>query len=411
MGDKDMCRFKPLLALSSICLISFAHAQGPSKAPSAVQAAPAKKSESFKSFTGKVLANKVRLRSKPDLDGHIVRQIGKDDLLLIVGEEGDFWAVKPPRGTKAYVFRSYILDQIVEANRVNVRLEPHVDAPIIGQLQAGDKIQGEVCSLNHKWLEIAPPSNAQFYVSKEFIAQAGGPEYLAVMEKRKSQADEMLASACLLAEAESKKPYEEMAPQEAIDKFQTILLSYADFPAAVAHAKEGLALLKDTYLQKKIAYLEARAELPQEAKDELLAKHKLESQELLRAGTNKPDPSAWTRKKEKADLTDRMRFWDTIEESLYLSWNAFHTGKKADDFYQEQKVNAIVLTGKVESYDFPVKNKPGDYILRQDDTPIAYLYSTQVKLDQYEGKTVKLLASPRPNNHFAFPAYFVISVE
>ena len=411
-----MSALKSLLALSALSCATLAIAQPSAptkKAPPMAESAPiAKKTDSFKPFTGKVLANKVRIRAKADLESRIVRQANKNDFLLIVGESGDFLAVQPPKGTKAYVFRSYILDNIVEANRVNVRLEPHVDAPIIGQLQAGDKVQGDICAMNHKWLEIAPPGNAHFYISKEFIEKVGGPDYLAAMEKRKSEVDELTSSAFFSAEAECKKAYENMSIQEPTEKFMTILRSYGDFPEAVQQAKEGLALLKDTYLDKKIAYLDNRSELTPAAKEELLAKHKAENRELFQNEIVKSDPALWNKRSlPKANLTDRMRFWDTIEESLYLSWSAFHSGKKLDDFYQEQKANATIVTGKIENYDHPVKNKPGDYILRGPSAPVAYLYSTSVDLEKFAGKNVTMLVSPRPNNHFAFPAYFVLSVE
>lgn len=393
-----------LIHLFALVFASSAMAETPAKAP-------VKKAESFKPFTGKVQANKVRVRSKPDLESHIIRQLAKGDLLLINGEEGEFWSVQPPKGTKAYVFRTYILDGVVEANRVNVRLEPHADAPIIAQLQAGDKVRGDVCAMNHKWLEIEPPVSAKFYISKEFVSQAGGPEYLAAMEKRSAQARELVSSAFLIAEAECKKPFEEMSILEATEKFQTVLNSYADFPETATQAREGLALLKDTYLQKKIAYLESKAELPAELKQELLAKHHAENKELFKNEVVRPDPNLWQQRRPKQTLTDRMRLWDTIEESLYLSWTAFHTGKKEDEFYQEQRANATVLTGTIQCYDYPVKNRPGDFVLRGAEAPIAYLYSTHVDLEKYEGKTVTILASPRPNNHFAFPAYFVLSVE
>lgn len=376
--------------------------------PAKTAAAPAKKTEAFKPFTGKVAANKVRIRSKADIEAHIIKQANKNDLLLVVGEEGDFYAIEPMKDTKAYVFRSYILDDVVEANRVNVRLEPHVDAPIIGQLQAGDKVKGQVCALNHKWLEIAPPKGTRFFVSKEFITQAGGPDYLATMEKRKSQVVEMLANAYASAESECKKNYEEMSPQQTIEQFQTILRNFTDFPEACSQAKEGLALLKETYLNKKIGYLEARAELPESAKKELLAKHKAESSELFADCSVKIDPELFSKRSVKRDC---LSFWDTLEESLYLSWSAFHSGKKIDDFYAEQKANATVLTGRIEAYDYDVKNKPGDFVLRGPDAPIAYLYSTHIDLSQHQGRQITLLAAPRPNNHFAFPAYYVLSVE
>ncbi len=363
----------------------------------------------FKPFTGKLLASKVRIRAKPDLDSPIIRQMSKNDLLLVVGEEGDFYAIEPLKDTKAYIFRSYVLDNVVEANRVNVRLEPHVDAPIIAQLQAGDRVDGTICSMNHKWLEIPPPKGTHFYVAKEFVSHAGGPEFLANMEKKKTQVEELLSSAYLNAETECKKEYEQMAPQQAIEQFQTIIRNFADFPEAVIQAKEGLALLKETYLNKKIAFLESKAELSATAKEELLAKHQAESSELFGNGAIRIDSNLWGKRGQKKE---QLGLWDALEESLYLSWAAFHSGKTFDDYYSEQKANASVLTGIIERYTYDMKDKPGDFILRSsDDVPIAYLYSTKIDLDQYAGKTVTLLATPRPNHHFAFPAYYVFSVE
>ncbi|HSX25993.1 MAG TPA: SH3 domain-containing protein [Chlamydiales bacterium] len=400
--------------LRHLCLLSFCFAlnaapqSAPPKNPPAAAQPSVKKVDPFKPFTGKIVANKVRIRAKADIEGHIIRQVNKGDLLLIVGEEGDFYAVEPPKDTKAYVFRSYILDDCVEANRVNVRLEPHVDAPIIAQLQAGDKVHGQVCSMNHKWIEIAPPKSTRFFVSKEYIGQAGGPEFIVNMEKRKVQVDELLRGAYFNAEAECKKTFEEMAPQHIIDQFQTILRNFADFPEVTAQAKDGLALLKETYLNKKINYLEARAELTEPAKKELLAKHKEESRELFADAPINIDPELWSKRPHKKD---NISLWDTIEESLYLSWTAFHAGKKVDDFYAEQKANASLLTGFIEPYDHDVRNKPGEFVLRSSNAPIAYLYSTHVDLEKYAGKTVTVLVSPRPNNHFAFPAYYVLGVE
>lgn len=400
--------FSPwMLSVCTLAALSFADAAPVNVKPSAPTAA--KKQETFKTFTGKVLANKVRMRVKPDLESHIIRQFNKNDLLLVVAEKGDFYAIQPPKEMKAYVFRSYVLDNIVEASRVNVRLEPHIDAPIIGQLQAGDKINGQICSMNHKWLEIDPPSDAKFYISKEFISQVGGPDYLVMMQKRKAQAEESLSKAFFIAESECKKDYEEMSILEPTEQLQTIVRNYSDFPEITKQAKEGLALLKDSYLQKKIAFLESKAELSASAKEELLAKHKSETKEFLTDSA--PRTSAWGKRAIQKDMTDQMRLWDTVEESLFLSWNAFHTNKTLDDFYAEQKANASVVFGTIEPYNHPVKNKPGDFILRGDDAPLAYIYSTKVNLHDCVGKKVALLVTPRPNNHFAFPAYYVLSVE
>lgn len=398
----------------SVCTFAVVHFIDAAPAPASAKpaaAAAVKKQETFKTFTGKVLANKVRMRVKPDVESHIIRQFNKNDLLLVVAEKGDFYAIEPPKEMKAYVFRSYVLDNVVEASRVNVRLEPHIDAPIIAQLQMGDKVNGHVCTMNHKWLEITPPADAKFYISKEFISQVGGPDYLVMMEKRKTQAEESLSKAFFTAECECKKPYEEMSILEPTEQLQTIVRNFSDFPEITKQAKEGLALLKDSYLQKKIAFLESKTELSASAKEEMLTKHKTETSEFFTEASPSPRTSTWGKRAVQKDMTDQMRLWDTVEESLFLSWNAFHTNKTLDDFYTEQKANASVIFGTVEPYNHPVKNKPGDFILRGEDTPLAYLYSTRINLHECVGKKVSLLVTSRPNNHFAFPAYYVLSVE
>ncbi len=364
--------------------------------------------KTFKPFTGKITANKVRMRVKADLDSPIVRQFAKNDLLLVVGEEGEFFAVQPPKDTKGYVFRSYILDDIVEANKVNVRLEPNPDAPILGQLETGMKVASKICDSNHKWLEISIPQTTRFYVSKEFVIQAGGPEYLSTMEKRKEQVEDLYHSAMALAEIEAQKSYEDMSIFTASEQFQTIIRNYSDFPEILTAAKEALAQLKETYLNKKIAYLEERTELSPSAKEELIAKHNEETKEYF--ATEHAHPSFWGKKKQQNHSTEN-KLWDSLEEALYLSWTSFHSGKKMDDFYTEQKANSTVLTGWLEPYNNPVKDKPGNYILKGSNGPIAYVYSTHVDLEKFVDKEVTLAASPRPNNHFAFPAYFVLSVE
>ncbi len=386
--------------VSLVCTQVFADTPSPAK--------PAVETIAFKPFTGKILGNKVRMRSKPDFDGHIIRQLNKNDLLLVVGEEGDFWAVQPPRNTKAYVFRSYVIDNTVEAAKVNIRLEPHVDAPVIGQLRAGDKISAEICMHNNKWLEIAAPSSVRFYVSKEFVSAAGGPEFLERMEKKRFDVSALLASSYALAEAECKKPFEEMDPKLAITQFEKIVQNYAEFEEELRQAKEGLLALEDNYIKKKVAFLEGKPDAPS------IPEVVFPKVSAVADVSVKQDPNIWQKRNfftKNKNATSKMKYWQHVEEGLYASWANYHNEKKPAEFYQEQKVNATTLKGTVECYDTHLKNRPGDYILKEKGAPVAYLYSTQIDLDKSLGKNVNLVVSPRPNHHFAFPAYFVLEVQ
>jgi len=359
--------------------------------------------ESFKAFTGKVLGNKVRLRAKPDIESHIIQQLGKNDLLLVLEDADQFWAVKPPNELKAYVFRSYILDDVVEANRVNIRLGPSVTSPVIGQLQAGDKIQGVVSSENKKWLEIVPPENTRFYVSKEFLSYAGGADYFISMERRKEKVTSLLDKAYTVYQEEIKTSFEEMTPTNVIDILQNIIKNYSDFPSHVYKAKKLMADFQEKYVEKKLTYLEEKSAKAEDIKDEnLFPKIELPQQQSI----VKND------KQEFYTIADGSKFWENVEKSLFSNWVAFHTNKTQKDFYNEQKANALFVSGIVQSYNKAMSNRPGDYILKdKSNIPVAFLYSTTVDLERYIGKNVKMLVSPRPNNHFAHPAYFVLDIR
>ncbi|MBN1914842.1 MAG: hypothetical protein JW769_03015 [Parachlamydiales bacterium] len=347
-------------------------------------------SKEFRPFTGKISANKVRIRLEPNLESFVIRTGNKNDLILIVGEQENFWAIKPPQDVKAYIYRTYILDGVIEANRVNIRLSPNNEAPIIGKLSQGEKIQGSILEENPKWLEIEPPNNVSFYISKDYVTFAGDDKYIIKMEKRNKKASDILNDAFFLAEKECKKPFNEMDPNAAIAKFEKIIQKYFDFPDYVKQAKEGLALLQDTYLQKKIVYLEKASDKKVGEKEKMAAL----------APVNK-----------EISPTDKMCFWQPVEEAIYQAWNTFNPEKSKNDFYQEQEVQSLALEGIVENYNVDVKGKPGDYILRKNNVPIAYLYSTKIDLEKYQGKKVTLLLSPRPNNNFAFPAYYVNAIK
>ena len=352
---------------------------------------PAVHSATFAAFTGKVRAGKLRLRVNPELDGYVIKELNKGTLLSIVGEKEDFWAVEPIADTKAYIFRSFVLDNTVEGNHVNLRLEPSLEAPVIGHMNSGEHVEGTISPLNSKWLEVTPPKSIQFYVSKEYIENVGGPEVKIEYETRRSKVEELLDTTALLVKAEMRKAFSEIDAERLAHNYEVIINDFSDFSQFADQAKSELASLNETYLKRKIEYLENKAN----GIDEIItAEDGTDTGKLS-------DPA-----------TDKMKLWDPIEESLYLTWARLNEDRNMHEYYDEQKLNSIILTGIIESYTAAVKNKPGSYIIRDDrDLPIGYVYSTVVNIDSLVGKKVSLTASPRPNNNFAFPAYFVYEVE
>jgi hypothetical protein len=191
------------------------------------------------------------------------------------------------------------------------------------------------------------------------------------------------------------KPFPQISLDRLVANYKKIASQFSDFPEQTKRSQELLDELNETYLHKKIAYLEAKAENP------------------LNTAVSIAEPLGFpTLPLSREEPKERMDFWNPIEEELYQNWEKSAVASKSD-FYAEQKRNSVKLTGVLEVYNRSVKNKPGDYLLVDKDSkmPLAFLYSTLVDLHDKMGKLVTVEAAPRDNRHFAYPAYFVISIK
>ncbi len=373
---------------------------------------------SFRPFTGKTTGDKVRLRVNPDLDSPIIKELNSGDLLNITQESGDFFAVKPPVGTKTYIFRTYILDGLIEGTNINVRLAPDTEAPIIAQLNTGDNVEGIVSPINSKWLEIAPPKSAHFYVSKDYIEYAGDSDFIAKVERRRRDVSEALNSAYLISQSELRKPFEEINFDLIKKNFDTITKEYQDFPDQAQKASEALSHTQEAYLNKKISYLETKSsDSPDTWKtNNANLNEKLQTYEKQISTLQKQQNTSKNSETVTASkiTTDKMEIWEPIEADIFRRWQIAdeeNADRTLEEFYAEQSLESKVISGILEPYTTLVKNKPGDYIIRHDNVPIAYLYSTKANLQDSIGEHVTIVAILRDNNNFAFPAYFALSIR
>lgn len=369
---------------------------------------------SYGSFTGKITRDKVRLRAEGHLDAPIVRETNRGDLFVVVGETPEFYAVLPPKDTKAFVFRTFVLDNVIEGSRVNVRLKPELEAPVIAQLNTGDRINGAVSTQNSKWFEITPPASARFYIAKEYIQKVGTPDLLDKLEKRKNDATNLLQTATAKSQAEMQKPFEEIHLEATIADLNRLIKDYSDLETQVEEAQKLLATVNEVYLQKKLIYLEEQAKRSSAMIAATAEKSKVPVQ------PPKDQPEVGNKVTEHLDssstgsVTAKMSSWINAENAQFSQWASQHTENYTmADFYNDQKEHALTLKGVIEPYQRPVKNKPGDYLLmnRFSNLPVAYLYSTTINLQDYVGSEVNVIVAPRPNNHFAYPAYYVLGVK
>ena len=202
---------------------------------------PSKKGAHLKAFTGKIIGNNVRMRTAPDLASHIISELSKDDYVVVEGQNGEFYAIGAPSHLKAYIFRGFVIDDVVEGNRVNVRLAPDRDAPIIGHYSTGHPIHGKICENNNKWLEIDIPKESRFYIAKEYVEYAGNPELKAIQDKRRETVTQLLESTKLLSQGEMRKAF----PEIDIDKINKISGMDITFVTTADTDKEAKSLLTE----------------------------------------------------------------------------------------------------------------------------------------------------------------------
>lgn len=378
------------------------------------QTAPAEKTsvnQSFQSFTGKMTGNKVRLRLQPNLDGHIIKEILKDEILAVVAENNDYYGVTPSKESKAYVFRTFILDNQVEAKRVNVRLSPDTEAPVVTQLNSGTTVDVRLCAQHPKWYEINFPKDVLFWVAKEYVEKIGPIEYAEKYQERLNNANRLIATAELISQTEFRKPFQELDINRVLQNFEKVIKEFPDLDSAKHKAEHLITQAQKAYCDKKIAFLENKAG---QAATEVKHLHaKLSSNqaedtakvfETLRMVDQNSIVSS-------SELTDKMKVWQPLELALFQAWANEHPQENLNDFYAEELLDCTIASGIVEPFNSMTKHKPGDFILVENDQTVAYLYSTHLNLQDLVGENHSFKVVERDNHEFAFPAYYVLEVK
>lgn len=364
---------------------------------------PSKKqlSSAFEPFTGKMTGSRVRVRLQPSLDGLILKELVQGELVIVTGEIDDFYAVKPDPKCKGYIYRAYVLDNVVEANNVNLRLEPDTHAPILTQLGQGDVVKGVTCPENNKWLMTDLPDTVRFYIAKDYVANVGDVSLFKRTQTRRQQLTSRLDSLEKSIQDEMKKAFAEIQLVPYVNDLKAIIVQNQDLPELVEKAQSLIKTIQEQYLQLSLGK-------PLETAKEPSAISISETPQSHIAALDTTEPS------KIPDIRRFPSFALEQQENNYLD-QALRTGKieNKESFYSEELKNAQEISGQLVPYDRPVKNRPGDFMLVDAKTkvPVAYLYSCSLDLNQFAGQAVHLMVSPRPNHHFALPAYIVLDIK
>ncbi|AKR32167.1 SH3 domain-containing protein [Chlamydia trachomatis] len=397
----------------------------------------------FSPFTGEIKGNRVRLRLAPHTDSFIIKELSKGDCLAVLGESKDYYVVAAPEGVRGYVFRTFVLDNVIEGEKVNVRLEPSTSAPILARLSKGTVVK-TLGAAQGKWIEIALPKQCVFYVAKNFVKNVGALDLYNQKEGQKKLALDLLSSAMDFADAELQKKIEDI-DLDAIYKKMNLAQSeeFKDVPGLQSLVQKALERVQEAFLAKSlekssVKVPEIRHKVLEEiavvspAVEETPVVTKTEEQKVTTVPVPAPavvtEPaqdlssvkgsllSHYIRKKGFVKASPVIEGRESFERSLFAVWLSLQPEEirhqlTMESFYRDEQKKKRVLTGELEVYPHIVKNNPGDYLLKNGEDVVAFVYATSIDLSKWLGKSVVLECVSRPNNHFAFPAYIVLSVK
>lgn len=399
-------RFATILAFLS-CTVSQTWADEPKATDT-----PTHTPKRFESFTGKITGHNVRMRLQPSLDAQVFKELDRDELVLVSGLVDDFYACIPPKGIKGYIFRTYVLDGVVEGTNVFVRLGPDRTSPSVAQLNSGDTVKGIIAPQNSKWLEIDIPEDVRFYVAKDYVQKAGDASFYAAQTAKKQEAFKTLTDIEAAMDRELEKPFHKIQLASIQARLNQFISDHKEMPQAVSQAESLIARMQQLYLTRSVA-LKTDEEAP--------ATPAAPAQEKA-APVAKPAPAVKKVEEEKTAPTIAppapakpvaTLSWQEQEHTFVEALIKNGKAESADAFYKHELEKDTTLHGTIKPYNSFISTRPGDFVLLNLKTnlPIAYLYSTKADLTTWVNKPVTIWVSERPNNNFAFPAYFVLKVE
>lgn len=299
---------------------------------------------------GSVTSKRVRMRTAAQLDAPVICELNKGTPLKITAETSDFYAIVPPLPMKAYVFRTYVLDGKIEGERVNVRLGPSAEAPILTQLSSGYPVNGKPSQTNPKWLEIDLPATTRFYISRDYVQLIDERTFAELAQNFQSvKSGSQAASVAKAEQTPSKQEAETYQPE----------------PVSVSPPTKEPEPVKAVE-PVKIATIEQKS-------------------------------------------TSHLTRWQVKEQNLQNQWLLLHAPSTAQNYQDVLQVSAKRLKGILEPYVAP-EDAPGDYLLRDGSRVIAIVYSAEIDLATYIGESIELKVIERSNSSYAYPAFCVLEV-
>ncbi len=180
-------------------------------------------------YTGVILGYDTNVRAGSNLNYEIVTKLQKGDLVYIAGNWREWLKIRCPEGTVLWISGDFIEDGVIEANKLNVRSGPDLKYNVICQVLRDQKVDVVKKSGDGKWDGIKPPEDAYLWVHKDLVDKKGGPDLYGEFQRRREEVRKRLSKVELARELNMRKNTAEIPFEKMITEYETIAGDYPDF--------------------------------------------------------------------------------------------------------------------------------------------------------------------------------------
>jgi hypothetical protein len=122
----------------------------------------------------RVTGDRVSLRARPDLNGDLLDRAMRGEEMVCLEKTNGWVAVQAPGSLDFWVASEYVVNGVIQAEKLNVRSGPSLNYSVVAVLS-----KGEVVSLRgefNEWLKIAPPQGSRVWISEDFVEYIEPPK-------------------------------------------------------------------------------------------------------------------------------------------------------------------------------------------------------------------------------------------
>lgn len=199
-------------------------------------------------FTGIINDDSVNIRSGAGINFEILRKMDKDELILVLESNLDWYKIKLPRNSKAYIYNKFIKMSdntygYINSDSVNIRAGKGTNFNVIGQLNKNDLV--EVIEQDNEWSQIFSDTNCFAWAHKDFVNNHGPASIYLAKENINQEAWKLLQQAKQFEQDGGVGITDVNEKQAAyIQKYNAIIRDYPETTAANS-AKKNISRLSN----------------------------------------------------------------------------------------------------------------------------------------------------------------------